>query len=42
MAIEAASDMEEILDITDIQVFECANVKLIFIKERKDKKKIYF
>jgi len=34
--------MEDILNITDIQVFGFANVKLIFIKERKDKKKIYF
>jgi hypothetical protein len=42
MAIDAASDMEKILDIIDIQVFECANIKLIYINQRKNEKKNYF
>jgi hypothetical protein len=42
MAIEAASDMEKIFDIRDIQVFECANIKLISISQRKNEKKFIF
>jgi hypothetical protein len=36
MAIDAAYEIEKIFAISDIYVFECANIKLILIPPRKN------